>query len=115
MIVAGAVAVRCGAQRRDSPAVTVIRIRARAGRPAAVQHRRHPGPDLVQVRLRQAQPAAEAQSRARCRVSANGTPPGDLERLEHPVPGGQPVIGTDTRAWSSGTRVPFIHTVTGKR
>ena len=85
MIVAGAAAVRWEPST-DSPAVTVIRIRARSGRPASASTASTPARIWSRSGSGRPSPRAEAQSRARCRVSANGTPPVTLSASNTPSP-----------------------------
>ena len=85
MIVAGAAAVRWEPSA-DSPAVTVIRIRARSGCPAPASTASTPARIWSRSGSGRPSPLAEAQSRARCRVSANGTPPVTLSASNTPSP-----------------------------
>ncbi len=85
MIVAGALLVRMEPSA-DSPAVTVIRIRARSGRPAPSSTASTPARIWSRSGSGRPNPAAEAHSRARCRVSANGAPPVTLSASNTPSP-----------------------------
>ena len=84
-MVAGSAAVRWEPSA-DSPAVTVIRIRARSGCPAAASTAFTPARICPRSGSGRPRPAAEALSRARCRVSANGTPPVTLSASNTPSP-----------------------------
>jgi hypothetical protein len=85
MIVAGAAAVRWEPSA-DSPAVTVIRIRARSGYPASASTAPTPARIFSRSGSGSPRPAAETLSRTRCRVSANGTPPVTLSASNTPSP-----------------------------
>ncbi len=89
MIVVSPAAVRPSGRAEpssDSPAVTVIRIRARSGCPAAASTAPTPARIWARSGPGRPRPAAEARSRARCLVSANGTPPVTLTASNTPSP-----------------------------
>src|SRR5215470_16725022 len=94
------------------PPVTVIRIRASSGRPDASITSR--APDLICSRSGSAspRPAADRASRARCRLSANGTPRATLTVSKTPSPTTSPWSKIEICASASGTSVPLIQTVT---
>ena len=84
-MVAGSVPVRWEPSA-DSPAVTVIRIRARSGCPAPASTASTPARIWSRSGSGSPSPLAEALSRARCLVSANGTPPVTLSASNTPSP-----------------------------
>ena len=85
MMVAGWVLVRWEPSA-DSPAVTVIRIRARAGYPAPASTASTPARIPSRSGSGSPSPLAEALSRARCLVSAKGAPAVTLSASNTPSP-----------------------------
>ncbi len=93
--------------RGPIPAVTVMRIRASgtagdasitASAPARIWSRSGSGIP---------RPAAERASRARCRVSANGLPAGDLDRLEDAVAHHEAVVEDRDPGLVVGEKLPI--------